>query len=49
MNAIETKLLCVRAVKLKKKKRKEKKTRLSRFVPAPPGPFIFPHLSRTNG
>ena len=48
MNAPETTLVCVGAMKLKRNKNKKKKNRQSRFVPASLAPFIFLHLSWTN-
>ena len=46
INAPETTLVCVRAVKLKQKKIKNGQ---SRFVHASFVPFILTRLSRTNG
>ena len=46
MNAPETTLVSVGAIKLKKKTKT--KNRQSRFVPASLAPFIFLHLSWTN-
>ena len=43
MNAPENTLVCVGAMKLKKKKNRQ-----SRFVPASLTPFIFLHLSWMN-